>query len=163
MPLDDHTQPARGLAIGCALALTLALAAARPVSAAELRVRVEGVRSGDGRVLVAVCSSEVFLTDRCPRSGAGPAQEGTTEVIVPDVAAGVYSVQAFHDENDNRDLDRSMIGFPLEGLGFSRDAPMRFGPPRFADAAIEISEPSGTLSFSLRYFHQPRVKLRDDS
>ena len=68
------------------------------------------------------------------------------------VPAGVYAVQAIHDENDNLELDLGFARRPLEGMGFSRDAPMRFGPPRFADAAIELRDPGGTLSLKMRYF-----------
>ena len=60
--------------------------------------------------------------------------------------------RAVHDENGNRDLDRGRLGLPLEGLGFSRDAPIVAGPPRFADAAVEIGSRGGILSFALRYF-----------
>lgn len=123
--------------------------------AADLRVRVEGLRNADGSVLVAVCPEAAFLTGSCPYTGASPAEADGAEVVVRDVPPGVYAVQAFHDENDNLDLDRNGIGFPLEGLGFSRDAPMRFGPPRFADAAFELAEPAARLGLTLRYFRAP--------
>jgi uncharacterized protein (DUF2141 family) len=72
--------------------------------------------------------------------------------VVLNIEPGVYAVQAFHDENDNLDLDRNMIGWPKEGMGFSNDAPMRYGPPSFEDAAIEIEAAGASTRLRLRYF-----------
>ncbi len=94
-----------------------------------------GLRSESGSVLVAVCRQNDVLGRGCEHTGRAPAQAG--EVTVSDFPAGTYAVQAIHDENENMKLDLGFARRPLEGLGFSRDAPMRFGPPRFADAAIE--------------------------
>jgi uncharacterized protein (DUF2141 family) len=33
-----------------------------------------------------------------------------------------------------------MLGRPLEGIGFSRGAQVRFGPPSFEQAAFELRE-----------------------
>jgi uncharacterized protein (DUF2141 family) len=98
---------------------------------------------------VALCDDVAFLGRGCAHTGRAPAEEGV--VTVSEVPPGTYAVQAFHDENGNGDLDRSGP-WPVEGMGFSRDAPMRFGPPRFADAAVEVREPGGTVRLTMRYF-----------
>lgn len=130
-------------------ALGLAGAAA---AQADVRVQVSNVRSGDGRVLVALCGPATFLGRRCEATGSAAARRGVTEVVLPDVPPGVYAAQAVHDENGNADLDRNRFGLPLEGLGFSRDAPLRLGPPRFGDAAVEVPSRGGVLRFAMRYF-----------
>lgn len=53
---------------------------------------------------------------------------------------------------DDGHLDRKWFGRPAEGLGFSRDAPMRFGPPRYRDAVIEVPSAGRELSLTMRYF-----------
>ena len=133
--------------------IAIAVAAqAGAAAAADVRVRILGVRSAEGQVLVALCRPSGFLRRACDHVGSAPAAAGTTEVVIRSVPPGVYAAQAVHDENDNRDLDRSRLGLPLEGLGFSRDAPIVAGPPRFRDAAVEIGARGGILSFALRYF-----------
>jgi uncharacterized protein (DUF2141 family) len=121
-------------------------------AAAELKVTLEDVATGSGHLLVAVCTAETFLRRGCPYTGRAPAVSGEAEVVVRGIEPGVYAVQAFHDENDNLDLDRNFLGWPEEGLGFSNDAPMRFGPPRFADAAIAIGADGAATRLRLRYF-----------
>jgi uncharacterized protein (DUF2141 family) len=131
------------------VATAMALLGGAPALAAELRVEVGGLRNAAGTVYVAVCSEDEFLQPACTHFGSAPA--GTGVVTVADVPPGTYAVQVVHDENDNRTLDRP--GFlPTEGMGFSRDAPMRFGPPRWADAAFELAEPGATVRLTMRYF-----------
>ena len=133
--------------------LSLMLAGPGPSGlAAELRVTLEEVATGAGHVMVAVCTPETFLGAGCPYTGRAPAVSGVAEVVVRGIEPGVYAVQAFHDENDNFDLDRTLLGMPKEGMGFSNDAPMRFGPPQFEDAAIDVGTGGGSTRFRLRYF-----------
>jgi len=129
------------------LLLTLPAAAETGV----LQVTVTGVRNDHGHVLVAVCDHATFLAPTCAYHGRVPAHAGAVVVRVAGVPAGTYAAEAYHDENDNNRLDRSFLGLPKEGLGFSRDAPMRFGPPDFADAALTVPAGGGAISFGLRY------------
>ena len=121
-------------------------------AAEEVTVRVEDLRNDNGSVLVAVCSAEAFLGPHCQHRGRAKARTGTAEVTVGEVRPGSYAVQAFHDENDNLELDRNLLGMPREGVGFSGDPPMRMGPPRFSDAAVEIGGDGASVTLSMRYF-----------
>lgn len=125
-------------------------------STANLTVKVEGVNGSMGHVLVAVCTEDQFLGAGCTSTGKVPAAPGAVTIVLTNVAPGVYAVQAFHDENDNMDIDRSLLGFPKEGMGFSNDAPMRYGPPQFADAAITIGAEDAATSLRMRYFDPER-------
>lgn len=125
-------------------------------STANLTVKVEGVNGSMGHVLVAVCTEDQFLGAGCTSTGKVPAAPGAVTIVLTNVAPGVYAVQAFHDENDNMDIDRSLLGLPKEGMGFSNDAPMRYGPPQFADAAITIGAEDAATSLRMRYFDPER-------
>lgn len=125
-----------------------ALVCAQTAQAGDLRVEVTGLRSSKGVLLVAVCTPETFTRRTCPHVATTPASDGVA--IVPDVPPGLWAVQAIHDEDGNGKLTRR--GFlPDEGVAFSRDAPMRMGPPRFADAAVELGE-RGFVRLVMRYF-----------
>jgi uncharacterized protein (DUF2141 family) len=132
----------------------LLLAAIFPcaVHAATVRVTVQGVRNSKGNVLVALCSRADFLHPHCPWKASVPATEGNVTVTLRDVPPGTYAAQAFHDENSNQRLDRNLLGLPREGMGFSRDAPMRFGPPGFDAASFTLGRADTHISFDIRYF-----------
>lgn len=129
-----------------AVALLLTTA---PAGAGTLTVQVNGLRNGDGTVYAAVCTEGEFLNPTCAHFGRAPAASGT--VTIEGVPPGTYAVQVIHDENDNQTLDRP--GFlPTEGMGFSRDAPMRFGPPRWDEAKFDLTEAGATVPLTMRYF-----------
>ncbi len=116
-------------------------------------VTVMGVRSAKGHVLVAVCDRDHFLQETCPYHGSTQAATGSVTVRVTGVPPGVYAAQAFQDENENGKIDRNLFGLPTEGIGFSNDAPMRFGPPSFDAAAFRLSPAGGAITVTLRYFN----------
>jgi uncharacterized protein (DUF2141 family) len=144
-----------GKTVRLPLAALLLLAAGGPLQGAapvNLAVTLKDVANGSGHVLVAVCTPETFLGAGCPYTSRVPAIAGEAQLVVRGIEPGIYAVQAFHDENDNLDLDRNFLGLPQEGMGFSNDAPMRFGPPSFEDAAIEIGPDHAATSLRMRYF-----------
>ena len=95
--------------------------------AADFTIEVRGVRSGDGRVFVAVHGPE--SKDTFP-SGDGvvagrrqPAQVGAVRFVVGDLSPGRYAVAAFHDANDNGELDTNLLGIPSELATVREPAP----------------------------------------
>jgi uncharacterized protein (DUF2141 family) len=73
-------------------------------------------------------------------------------IVIQNVPPGTYAAEAFHDEDDNGKLERSFFGLPEEGMGFSNDAPMRFGPPAFGAASFDVGGMDGQIRFSMRYY-----------
>lgn len=133
-----------------AAALLLAEVAASK-SGTAITIQVHNVRNSHGRVRVAACPKARFLANECPWRADSPAVTGTTTVTVSGVPPGEYAVQAFHDENDNNEIDRGIFGIPKEGVGFSRNARILFGPPSWRDAMFTHGA-AQVISFSLRYF-----------
>ena len=155
-PLPDPPPLRRRGGSIAAIVLTVTVLAtlllATPALAADLAVTVTDIRNDRGRVLVAVCTQDSFLKPGCPYTASEPARIGPVTVTVRGIRPGTYAVQAFQDENGNEEVDRNFFGLPKEGIGFSNDAPIRFGPPSFADAALAIGEGGGRTTLRLRYF-----------
>ena len=143
--------------MSCRLLIAAAFAGivAIPVLAADLSIEVRGVRSADGRVYVAVHgpeSKDTFPSGDDIVSGLRePAQIGTLHFVVNDLPAGRYAVNAFHDENDNGELDTNLVGIPSEGYGFANDPSTTFGPADFEEAAVTVGETSGVAVLTMSY------------
>lgn len=141
------------LALPCLLA---SFGTPSPGTAAEnqasVLVEVRQVRDARGHVLVALCTQPTFLTASCPYYAAAPAAAGTVAVRIDGVPPGSYSAEALHDDNDSKKLERTFFGLPSKGMGFSRDAPMRFGPPRFGDAAFKVANAATAVVVTLHYY-----------
>lgn len=121
-----------------------------PSTTGALRVVVSDVRSSAGLVRVDVCPESDFLK-ACRFGAAAPARKGETIVIVPGLPPGEYAVQAYHDGNDNHQLDRNIIGVPTEEVGFSKDPTIRFRAPSFKSAAFNYSGGDQTIELRLRH------------
>ncbi len=133
-------------------ALTAAFAMAIPAASETIRVEISNVRNAKGRVHADICPQTQFLKDGCPYSADAPAKPGITIVNIEGVPPGRYAVQAFHDENGNGEVDRMLFGIPKEGVAFSNDARITFGPPKFDDAAFVHGAGSQILHMRMRYF-----------
>lgn len=136
-------------------AALLPVVVAVPVLAAELAVEIREIRSADGRLFVSVHGSGA--KDTFP-AGIGTvaavhrrAHAGTLRFVLQDLPPGRYAVNAFHDENDNGDLDTNLVGIPSEGYGFANDPDSSFGPPDFDAAAIDVGDGRATAVMTLRY------------
>jgi uncharacterized protein (DUF2141 family) len=118
-----------------------ALTAFSPAWALDLTVEVSGTRSEKGQVLAAIYDSEGNWL-KTPLQGVRVDAVGRTVLVFRDLPQGRYGITAFHDENSNGKLDANAMGMPTEAYGFSRDARGLFGPPKFADAVIELKADS---------------------
>ncbi|GAA0323194.1 DUF2141 domain-containing protein [Sphingomonas oligophenolica] len=141
-----RVRAAIALGIGC-----LGIAAA-PVPLGTLTVQVGNVRNSTGIVHVDICPENQFLKDDCPYVGNAPAHAGITTVVIHNLPAGHYAAQIFHDENRNKKVDRALFGIPREGVGFSNDARISFGPPKWADAKFSFNGEAQTIGLKTRYF-----------
>ncbi len=126
---------------------TLGLAAAALIvpafaSAADLVVRIEGLRSADGDIRVAVHrrAAGVDFPDSAGAVKAAMRPAGETgDLVFAGLPPGEYAIAAFHDEDRDGDLNTNLLGMPTEGYGFSNDARGMFGPPGFDAAAFTIN------------------------
>lgn len=136
--------------VGAALGLFASLSALAPV--ASLDIDIQGARSTKGFFKLCVtadpknfprCHDDALATRRSvPASVSALRLEG--------LPRGTYAAAVVHDENANRRLD-TLAGIPREGYGFSRNAPVRFGPPKFTAAQFAVAGDANEQQIRLRY------------
>jgi uncharacterized protein (DUF2141 family) len=120
---------------------------------AAIGATVSGLRSARGQVLACLTARPDAFPDcnRDPEARSVTVPAGATvELRFEAVPAGRYAISLFHDENGNGRLDKRLM-VPREGYGFSRDAPVRFGPPSFASAAFAVTGESQHQTIRMRY------------
>lgn len=118
--------------------------------AAELTVRVEGLRSTEGQLLVAVSGSPQAWDGGAENAAArAVAVDGdAVELVFPGLAPGRYAVQALHDGNGNGRMDSNVLGMPIEGYGFSNN-PQVMRKATFEEAALTLDEPGQRIVITL--------------
>ena len=128
---------------------------AAPVIAADLDIEVHGIRSGDGRLFVAVHSQdtrETFPADAGMIAGLQQrARAGTVRFVLRDLPPGLYAVASYHDENGNGEFDTNLVGIPSEGVGFANDPASNFGFPDFEAAAVTLGDAPAAAVVNLSY------------
>jgi uncharacterized protein (DUF2141 family) len=114
---------------------------------------VTGLRNQRGIVQVCVTASKRHFPNCSADSHAFKASVGAARAAViqiPAVPAGRYAIALLHDENGNGRMDMA-VAIPREGYGFSRDAPVRFGPPSFERALVAIGPGTNRHTIRMRY------------
>lgn len=135
------------------LPAALGLAISTPVAAGDLDIRIGGVNSGDGRIMVALFdAAEAFMGDDTQTAALMlPAQPGGVRALIGNLPPGRYAISVYHDANGNQALDTNLLGLPREGYGFSNDARGMAGPPSFEAASFEIGADPATVELTLSY------------
>lgn len=139
---------------GAALTAAAALLAGGATPAHDVTVSVSGLRSAEG-VVRACMTRDAARFPKCAGDPSAyrlvvPAAAGA-KLVFENVTPGRYAIALLHDENGNGKADRAMGMMPREGFGFSRDAPVRMAPPKYAEAAFAVSDADVRLAIRMRY------------
>ena len=125
-----------------------------PASATRLLVNVDNVRSSRGLIAVTLYTDErrKFLAKRGSLYvGRVPARQGRTQVCIHVPRPGVYALAVYHDADADRSFDRSSLGLPNEGFGFSGNPPTFFGMPNFDRVRLRVSRSGLNTVVKLKY------------
>jgi uncharacterized protein (DUF2141 family) len=124
-----------------------------PPSATRLFVNVEGVRSSQGLIAVTLYPDDAhrFLARRGSLYvGRSPAHQGVTETCIFVPQPGIYGIAVYHDADGNRKLNRNLIGFPTEAVGFSNNPNTFLGIPSFNAVRFAVRQSGQKISVRLR-------------
>lgn len=142
------------------IAALLALAApAEPActgapSVTRLLVQVENVKSSRGLIAVTLYTDvrRKFLARRGSLYvGRVPARKGLTEVCIHVPKPGIYALAVYHDADSDRGFDRTSLGLPSEGFGFSNNPRTFLGMPNFGSVRIPVPRSGTRTMVKLKY------------
>jgi uncharacterized protein (DUF2141 family) len=119
----------------------------------HLTVQIDGLRSGEGQVMVAIFSQDLNFPDGdyADEWVKKPARAGAVTVEFGGLPPGPYAIGAFHDENGNGKLDTSVIGWPKERYALSNDVRLSFHRPRFDECAFPIRPGEQRVTLHMGY------------
>ena len=122
-----------------------------PTATGTLVVTLSGMKEDRGQLVYAMWSGpEGWLETNAVREGSAPIVEGSSSLRFENLPHGEYAISAYHDRNGNGKLDTGMFGIPKEPLGTSNDAKIRFGPPKYEDAAFILDQPELTIHIPVK-------------
>ena len=135
----------------------------------DLYLRVVGLRATQGRVRAALFRTREDYDAKSNAFRSIILQVGSTssDGVFQNVPFGRYCITLYHDENDNNQFDRSLLGAPKEPYGFSNNARVRFAPPAYDKVCfdfdhddmlvqIDVARPGGMWSVGMGAAFQAR-------
>ncbi|WP_298198700.1 DUF2141 domain-containing protein [Novosphingobium sp.] len=117
-------------------------------SATWIDVAVEGVANGNGLIAITLYADnprKFLVKHGSLYVGRVPARAGTTTGCIYVPEPGVYAIAIYHDENASQTFDRTGLGLPAEGYGFSNNPSTLAGLPSFRSVRLSIPR-SGLLT-----------------
>lgn len=142
--------------LACLMApLVTAAAPAAPAqgSGTEVTVTVNNVRNTNG-VVRACITNQARKFHKCEGADAQRLVVDAARSVsftFRNVKPGQWAIALLHDENNNNKADAVLGMMPKEGFGFSRDAPVRMGPPSFRNAAFTVGDEPVSQAIRMRY------------
>ena len=111
-------------------------------TAGELKINVKNIVNNTGSIHYALYDNPNFFPNEQGKIYGG--NKRVEEVIVDGILIkelneSYYAVAIYHDENSNKKFD-TFFSIPKEYYGFSNNAPVFFGPPKFEDAAVFVEQ-----------------------
>jgi uncharacterized protein (DUF2141 family) len=125
-----------------------------PVSATWITVVADGLRSSSGLLAITLYAddSKRFLVKHGSMYvGRVDATAGTTTGCIFVPKPGVYALALYHDENANQKFDRSGLGLPTEGYGFSNNPTTLLGLPKFNSVRLNITHTGLLTRVHMKY------------
>ncbi len=112
----------------------------------SVEISITGLKSKNGKILIALYSNEDGFNkpEKVFKEYYVDIVSIPLKITFNNLPSGTYAFALFHDENNNRVLDKNLIGIPKEGFAFSNNALGRFGPPSFDKAKFSISSSKPT-------------------
>jgi uncharacterized protein (DUF2141 family) len=142
------------LRLAAAAALSSGVASAAPANSSAIVANIAPLRSANGSLACRLYTS----AEGFPRTSTGTTSRrvkvtgGSARCVFENVAPGTYAIVVHHDENDNRQFDKNVLGMPLEGYGASNNRTHALSAPTWQESKFVVAGGEArTLAISLRY------------
>ncbi len=100
-----------------------------------LKVKIEGFENNNGKLYFQLQNP----SQKAVYQSIETINNKVVFVELKDIAKGKYSVRVFHDENNNKKIDKNFVGIPTESWGLSNNVKAILGPPNFEDSLFELN------------------------
>jgi uncharacterized protein (DUF2141 family) len=113
-------------------------------------VEVTGVQPGKGYVFFGLYDKEKGFLDNESQIATAKVKANQNSVVYTfkNLPNGNYAIAVYQDVNSNGKCDRNLIGYPIEGFGFSKNYKPKLSAPNFDEVKIAI-EQYATTSIAL--------------
>lgn len=105
----------------------------------KITIKITGIKEIKGSIAIAIFDSKDTFLKKGLEGKRINIEDVETEITFENLLDGEYAIAVYQDENDNKKLDTGLLGIPTEKYGFSNNANVTFGPPKFDDAKFKAT------------------------
>ncbi len=135
-----------------AIGIACVWAISTPATAADLTVKVEGIREARGTIRLELDGSAAAWDnqEKPTALGSTPAVIGAVIYTFKGLPHGRYAVGVYHDANDNGELDMNFLGIPKEDFGISNN-PKLIRKPTFEESHVDVGDADQHITIHLMH------------
>ena len=124
--------------------VTFIMFACSELSSGEIKILVSNIQEKRGTIHYGVYNNSKLFPEESGKILGG--YEEVSKVVesgllIDDLEESNYAIAIFHDTNSNNKFD-TFFSIPKEKFGFSNNAKVFLGPPKFEDASIFVGQDS---------------------
>jgi uncharacterized protein (DUF2141 family) len=120
------------------------LLATASTTSTPLEVEFYNIQKAKGALRVAIFDTAEKFDARGPavfETAVEISSIGNVKVQIPTLTTGkAYAIAAFHDLNNNGELDTNMFGIPTEPYAFSNNPKIKWKAPVFAETTFKAGQ-----------------------
>lgn len=124
----------------------------RGPASSKLSVQVTSVRSAKGEIALTLYPN---IKHRFLAKGGKLARIRAKAQLVTNVCfwvpQGTYAMAIYHDSNTDHDFNRTIVGLPAEGFGFSNNPETTVGLPPLSAVRFVVGPTDRLLTIQMRY------------
>ncbi|MDF2158299.1 DUF2141 domain-containing protein [Algoriphagus sp. CAU 1675] len=109
----------------------------------QIELQISNTRSNRGIIRVLIFrDSDGFPEERSKAFQALslPVLDLKKKHSINELPPGKYALSIFHDEDENGEMRKNSLGYPLEKYGFSNNPKVLFSIPSFEKCAVQVGK-----------------------
>lgn len=138
----------------CCISIASVGAAAPATPGARLTITVKDLRNHKGQLIFGVFKSAEGFPNDSHKSVNWQIKPADADGVVftADLPPGQYGASVLHDENKNGQMDKDLLGVPIEGYGVTNNPKPALRAATFDEARFTLPPEGASLTISLQYF-----------
>ncbi len=110
-----------------------------PATEDGIIINITNLRNDKGHILISLFKEGEGFPDKVEKAFRKERVSISNKKAIiqfSSVPAGNYAIAILHDENDDAKMNKTWLGLPKEGYGFSNNVMGALGPPSFSKASF---------------------------
>lgn len=122
----------------------------------KLIIQINNIRNNSGKIIFHLFNNETgkYFPTKSDKSSLRidtKIEKNQARIIIEDLPYGSYAYTIHHDENDNKKMDKTFLGFPDEGWALSNEIKPVFSLPDYDEGKFQFNKPELEITTSLNY------------